>query len=52
MIYVWHALGILCAINVVTGFLAGDQITATGRKAMPLSLVVVAAYLVSLFFIF
>lgn len=46
MSYIFHSIGILCLINVASGLLAGDQILAVGRKAMPLSMVVLIAYFI------
>jgi hypothetical protein len=52
MIYVWHVIGILFAINAATGLLAGDQIGEAGRRLLPVSLVISTVYVISLFFIY
>ncbi len=44
MEYIFHAFGILCIANVVLGFLAGEKITASAKRARPISILVSVIY--------
>lgn len=46
MIYIFHAVGILCLINVVTGLLSGNQISEVGKKVMLPSVAISLVYVI------
>ena len=49
MEYIFHAFGILCIVNMIVGFLAGDNLSEKARRARPVSILASVIYALWLF---